>query len=110
MLNKKLTDLSDVMKENIEKILQREEKVELFVKRTQKTDKYAMEIKNNASKIKNQEFWRSNKCKIMIAAILVAAGLAFFFVIWLYIHYEDVISQVVGTLSEWSRKITSLSL
>lgn len=54
MLNKKLTDLSDVMKENIEKILQREEKVELFVKRTQKTDKYAQEIKNNASKIKNQ--------------------------------------------------------
>lgn len=76
------------MTENIEKILQREEKVELFVKRANKTDKFAQDIKNNvsvystqASKIKQQAFWRSNRCKIMIGGVLLAGGIAAFFLI-----------------------------
>lgn len=35
------------MSENIEKILAREEKVELLVRRANKTDKFAQDIKDN---------------------------------------------------------------
>jgi hypothetical protein len=35
------------MTDNIEKILQREEKVALFVMRANKTDKFAQDIKSN---------------------------------------------------------------
>lgn len=38
-----------MMNENIEKVLQREEKVEMLVKKTQKLDTIAEEIKKNVS-------------------------------------------------------------
>lgn len=39
------------MNENIEKVLQREEKVEMLVKKTQKLDTIAEEIKKNVSSL-----------------------------------------------------------
>lgn len=38
-----------MMNENIEKVLQREEKVEMLVKKTQKLDTIAEEIKKNVN-------------------------------------------------------------
>lgn len=49
MLMKELSHLQEKMTENIEKVLQREEKVELIVKKTAKLDSIADEIKKNVS-------------------------------------------------------------
>lgn len=46
---KELSHLQEKMTENIEKVLQREEKVELIVKKTAKLDSIADEIKKNVS-------------------------------------------------------------
>jgi hypothetical protein len=47
VLMKQLSSLQEIMSENIDKVLQREEKVEILVKKTAKLDSIADEIKKS---------------------------------------------------------------
>jgi hypothetical protein len=76
------------MSDNIEKVLQNEEKVDLIVKKAERLHNMTDEIKKNvpcfstqASKMKKQAFWRRNKCRLAIGAIIVAACASLFFII-----------------------------
>lgn len=78
---KQLSHMQAVMGENIEKVLQREEKVEIVVKKTKNIDYIADEIKKNTNDMKKQAFLAKHRCKILIGACVVAAAGGLFFII-----------------------------
>lgn len=62
------------MNENIEKVLQREEKVEMTVKKAAKLESIAQQIQDRSKRINKQAFWSKHKCKFLILGALLAAG------------------------------------
>ena len=62
------------MNENIEKVLQREEKVEMTVKKAAKLESIAQQIQDRSKRINKQAFWSKHKCKFLILWALISAG------------------------------------
>jgi hypothetical protein len=81
VLNKELEKLQVMMNENIEKVLQREEKVEMTVKKATKLESIAQQIQSRSKRMNQDAFWAKHKCKFLILALLLAAGAGVFFII-----------------------------
>jgi hypothetical protein len=69
------------MGENIERVLQREEKVEMTVKKAAKLESIAQQIKDRSNRVNKQAFWAKHKCKFLILGLLVSAGAGVFIII-----------------------------
>ena len=66
------------MNENIEKVLQREEKVEMTVKKATKLESIAQQIQNRSKRMNSEAFWAKNRCKFLIAGLILAVGAGLF--------------------------------
>lgn len=68
------------MVENIEKVLQRGEKIELLVDKTDQLNQSAFKFKKQAKQVKNVMWWKN--VKIMCIIGLIIAAVIFFIVSW----------------------------
>lgn len=63
------------MDQNIEKVLQREEKVEMTVKKAAKLDSIAQQVKQRAGRV-DHTFCSRHKCKLLaLGGVLAAAAI-----------------------------------
>jgi vesicle-associated membrane protein 7 len=69
-----LDEVKGVMVENIEKVLERGEKIELMVDKTDKLNQQAFKFEKQSKRLKNAMWWRNLRCKL-IAALIVVLGL-----------------------------------
>ena len=65
-----INDVKDVMVQNIEKVLERGEKIELLVDKTDKLNNAAFKFERQSKKLKNAMWWRNLKMKLMIGMVV----------------------------------------
>lgn len=70
-VSNKLEDVKNIMVENIEKILERGEKLELLVDKTEQLQEQAFKFEKSSRKLKNEMMWRRAKL-FLIGAVFVA--------------------------------------
>eukprot|EP01016_Furgasonia_blochmanni_P040942 TRINITY_DN5262_c0_g2_i8.p1 TRINITY_DN5262_c0_g2~~TRINITY_DN5262_c0_g2_i8.p1 ORF type:complete len:412 (+),score=76.54 TRINITY_DN5262_c0_g2_i8:64-1299(+) len=70
-LNKELSETKNIMVENIDKLLEREEKIELLVKKTATMNTMATTIKKQAVAVRRDAYYRSVRLKIIISLIIL---------------------------------------
>jgi len=75
-VSSKLEDVKNIMVENIEKILERGEKLELLVDKTEQLQEQAFKFEKSSRKLKNVMFWKRVKMFLAIGAIVL-------FLIWI---------------------------
>lgn len=64
-------DVKDIVVENIEKILQRGEKIELLVDKTDRMQQTAFKFESSARHLKNAIWWKSVQKYVMLSAIFL---------------------------------------
>lgn len=68
----KIEETKDLMIQNIDKALERGEKLDILVEKTGDLNQNSQTFKNNAKKLKNQVWWQNFKICIMILIVLAA--------------------------------------
>jgi len=71
-----LAEVKDIMMENIEKVLQRGEKIELLVDKTEALSQSARKFQKQSKSLKNVMWWKNVKLWGLIAVIVLAIILA----------------------------------
>eukprot|EP00620_Florenciella_sp_RCC1587_P017633 CAMPEP_0182558088 /NCGR_PEP_ID=MMETSP1324-20130603/1784_1 /TAXON_ID=236786 /ORGANISM="Florenciella sp., Strain RCC1587" /LENGTH=258 /DNA_ID=CAMNT_0024770247 /DNA_START=86 /DNA_END=863 /DNA_ORIENTATION=+ len=69
-VNQKMDDVKNVMVQNIEMVLERGEKLELLVDKTEQLQSSADTFKFTSNKLKNVMFWKTVKFYAMVAALV----------------------------------------
>lgn len=67
-----VTEVKGVMMENIEKVLDRGEKIELLVDKSENLRSQAQDFRAQGTKIRRKMWWENMKIKLIVIAILVA--------------------------------------
>jgi len=67
-----VSEVKDVMMENIEKVLDRGEKIELLVDKTENLHHQAQDFRNSGTKIRRKMWLQNMKIKLIVLAILIA--------------------------------------
>mmetsp|Transcript_32402 Transcript_32402/g.74958 ORF Transcript_32402/g.74958 Transcript_32402/m.74958 type:complete len:224 (+) Transcript_32402:102-773(+) len=70
-----LEDVKGVMVENIEKVLERGEKIELLVDKTDRLNQTAFKFEKTSKQLKNAMFWKTVRMYAMAAGVVVLLGL-----------------------------------
>lgn len=65
-VNKKMEDVKNVMVQNIEMVLERGEKLELLVDKTEQLQNYAFTFQKQSRKLKDAMFWKKVKFYLLI--------------------------------------------
>lgn len=73
-----IEDVKGVMVQNIEKVLERGEKIELLVDKTDRLNQQAFKFEASSRNLRRQLYWRKMRCAAMVA---VAASLLIFFIV-----------------------------
>ncbi|CAI5983736.1 unnamed protein product [Closterium sp. NIES-64] len=76
-----VAEVKGVMKDNIEKVLQRGEKMELLAEKADVLSTQASQFKKQGTEIKKKMWWENMKVKAVVIGILVVLAL----IIWLSI-------------------------
>lgn len=79
-VQKELSDVKDIMVQNIDKVLARGEKIELLVDKSSNLDRQALVFKKEATKMKRAFWWKSVRAWLLIffaALIILYVILAF---------------------------------
>ncbi|KAJ6403800.1 hypothetical protein OIU84_012078 [Salix udensis] len=66
-----VSEVKGVMMENIEKVLDRGEKIELLVDKTENLRNQAQEFRQTGTQIKRKMWWQNMKIKMIVLAILI---------------------------------------
>ncbi len=69
-VNSKLDDVKNVMVQNIETVLERGEKLELLVDKTDKLQQQAFKFERSSKQLKNAMWWRRVKLYLLIAFVI----------------------------------------
>jgi vesicle-associated membrane protein 7 len=72
-----LSEISDNMIDNIDKIMQRQEKIELLVEKTETLNRTAMQFRRQAIDVRRTLWWRDVRAK----ATIIVVGLIIVFLI-----------------------------
>ncbi|XP_010241141.1 PREDICTED: putative vesicle-associated membrane protein 726 [Nelumbo nucifera] len=67
-----VTEVKGVMMENIEKVLDRGEKIELLVDKTENLRSQAQDFRQQGTKLKRKMWWENMKIKLIVLGIFVA--------------------------------------
>ncbi|XP_059632204.1 putative vesicle-associated membrane protein 726 [Cornus florida] len=67
-----VTEVKGVMMENIEKVLDRGEKIELLVDKTEDLRSQAQDFKHQGTKLKRKMWYQNMKIKLIVLAIIIA--------------------------------------
>jgi vesicle-associated membrane protein 7 len=78
-VNEQLDEVRDVIKMNIESLLNRGERIELLVDTTERLSHASIKFQESATRLKNQYWWQSKKNQLTLAAMLLI--LIFFIVV-----------------------------
>ena len=73
--------MQEMMNDNIEKVLQREEKVEMTVKKAVKFESISQQLQNKSRRMNQEAFWAKHKCKCLILSVVAAAAGGLIFII-----------------------------
>ena len=76
----KLDDVKDVMVKNIEMVLERGEKLELLVDKTDRLNATAFTFERSSRRLKEQMFWKKVK---LYLTFLSLAGFVVFVLVWI---------------------------
>jgi vesicle-associated membrane protein 7 len=79
-VNEKLDDVKNVMVQNIDLVLERGEKLELLVDKTEALQNEAFNFKSRATQLKTEMYWRKVKQWVIIFSIL---ALLIFIIVWI---------------------------
>jgi len=79
-IKKELSSVKDVMKENIEKIMEREEVLKTLEAKTEELDFTSGEFRGRATALHRNLWWKDKR---IIIAIVVVAIIAIFIIIWM---------------------------
>lgn len=82
-----LDDVKNVMVENIEKVLQRGEKIELLVDKTDRLNQQAFKFEKTSKQLRTALFWKKVKMYAVAAAILAALTLFVTMVVCGGVHF-----------------------
>lgn len=75
-VNNKLEDVKHVMVQNIEMVLERGEKLELLVDKTDQLQTQAFQFNRSSRKLRSAMFWKKMKCYALVAFVTL-------FVVWI---------------------------
>ncbi|CAG7907734.1 unnamed protein product, partial [Brassica rapa] len=67
-----VTEVKGVMMENIEKVLDRGEKIELLVNKTEDLRSHAQDFRTQGTKIRRKMWWENMKIKLIVVGITIA--------------------------------------
>ena len=76
-----IANISDSMIDNIDKIMQRQEKIELLVEKTQTLNETALQFRRQAVDVRRILWWRDARAKITM--LFISLVLVFFIVMWI---------------------------
>mmetsp|Transcript_25479 Transcript_25479/g.59679 ORF Transcript_25479/g.59679 Transcript_25479/m.59679 type:complete len:226 (-) Transcript_25479:1331-2008(-) len=65
-----IDEVKDVMVQNIERVLERGEKIELLVDRTNELNQQAFRFESSSRQLRRHMYWRQIKCRIMIGIVI----------------------------------------
>ncbi|KAL0486150.1 vesicle-associated membrane protein 7 [Acrasis kona] len=82
LIKDKISDVKDEMIKNIDKVLERGEKLDILVDRTDQIQEQAFGFKKKAKTLRIAVFWNNVKVILAIVFILVAVGVALFFYLY----------------------------
>ncbi|AMD18932.1 HBR031Cp [Eremothecium sinecaudum] len=77
-----LQEIINVMNDNIDKFLRRQERITLLVDQTSQLNQNSFNFQRKAIKIKRNMWWRSFK----FWAVCVLAAMSFLFILWVMLH------------------------
>mmetsp|Transcript_149396 Transcript_149396/g.212421 ORF Transcript_149396/g.212421 Transcript_149396/m.212421 type:complete len:196 (-) Transcript_149396:179-766(-) len=76
-LKSQIDDVKDVMVQNIERVLERGEKIELLVDKTDRLNQQAFRFESSSRELRRAMYWRKVRCYVilsLIATLLIYAG------------------------------------
>ena len=81
-LKKELTELEEISLRNMDKVIERGEKIEILVKKSEVMSDQSYDLKDSSRKVRNRMWWKNKKVMIgIILLVLLVLGL----VIWLIV-------------------------
>lgn len=69
-LNRQMDDVKVVMKDNIGKVLERGDKIEVLQDRAEGLEQTAQNFQRTTNRVKRREIWRNRKMTIIIAGVI----------------------------------------
>jgi len=70
-VQEEISQVKDVMIKNIDKVLERGEKIELLVDKTEVLDQHAFKFKKQSRKLKNSMWWKNIKLMVLIVIMII---------------------------------------
>jgi len=64
-----IDEVKDVMVQNIERVLERGEKIELLVDRTDQLNQQAFRFESNSRSLRRHLYWRQMRCRVIVALV-----------------------------------------
>ena len=66
-----IDEVRDVMVQNIERVLERGEKIELLVDKTDQLNQQAFRFESNSRSLRRHMYWRQMRCRAIIAVVVL---------------------------------------
>lgn len=67
-----IDEVKDVMVQNIERVLERGEKIELLVDRSNELTQQAFRFQSNSRQLRRHMYWRQMRCRFLMGLVVVA--------------------------------------
>ncbi|GFR41750.1 hypothetical protein Agub_g2505 [Astrephomene gubernaculifera] len=80
-VQKKVNEVKDVMVENIEKVLERGERIELLVDKTDDLRNQAEQFQRKGRQLRRQMWWQNCRMKLVVLAAVLLLGLVIFLLV-----------------------------
>ncbi|KAG2482833.1 hypothetical protein HYH03_018270 [Edaphochlamys debaryana] len=80
-VQKKVNEVKDVMVENIEKVLERGEKIELLVDKTDDLRNQAEQFQRKGRQLRNKMWWQNCRMKLVVLFALLILGVVIFLIV-----------------------------
>mmetsp|Transcript_30779 Transcript_30779/g.68203 ORF Transcript_30779/g.68203 Transcript_30779/m.68203 type:complete len:253 (+) Transcript_30779:119-877(+) len=80
-VQKKVNDVKDVMMENIEKVLERGDKIELLVDKTDALQNHAEQFQKKGRQLRRHMCWNNFKMKLIVIFALLLLGVVIFLLV-----------------------------
>ncbi|KAI9145974.1 synaptobrevin [Paraphysoderma sedebokerense] len=66
-----VNEVVGIMQNNIEKVMERGEKLDSLANKTEDLQQSSMQFKKGATKVRKQMWWKDMKLRLMIAAVVI---------------------------------------
>ena len=70
-LRKELSELEEISLRNMDKVIERGEKIEILVKKSETLSEQSLDMRNTARKVKNKMWWKNKKILVGIIILVL---------------------------------------